>query len=181
MGKGREQIFLQRRYTNGQQVHEKPLNNHQENKGWNLPKRYPISNDKQPLQVSRRGITAIKSNLILTRWMMNKLENNYTTEVLPQKWNFWAPCQVPWLRVLAMGKEAPREFGFEDQWYLITGNPHDWGKQKLHFWRVHTKSHAHKDPGKKKQPHKSMGQTYLLVLEDLLQRPRVLKFTNFAL
>ena len=67
-----------------------------------------------------------------------------------------------------MGRRGPRESGFEGQWGMITGIPQDWGKQKLHSWRVHTGCCAHKDQGKKKRPHKRLGKTQLLVLEGLL-------------
>ena len=47
------------------------------------------------------------------------------------------------------GRRNPRDTVFEGQWGLIAGIPHNWGKQKLHSWRVHTRSHVHQDPGKK--------------------------------
>ena len=54
---------------------------------------------------------------------------------------------------------------------MISGFPQDWGKQKLYSWRVHTKSHVHQDPGEKcSDLTKRLGQTYLLLLEGLLQR-----------
>ena len=111
-----------------------------------------------------------KSNPTPARWVTHKLETNYTTEVPPQDWRSWAPCQASQLGCLAMGRGAPRESGFEGQWGLIAGIPQDWGKQKLHSWRAHSWSSAHKDPGKKQWLHKRLGQTYLLVLEGLLQR-----------
>ena len=47
------------------------------------------------------------------------------------------------------GRRTPRASGFEGQWGLIAGIPQDWGKQKLHSWREHTRSSVHQDPGKK--------------------------------
>ena len=40
---------------------------------------------KKKPQDSRRGTIVIKSNLIPTEWVTNKLEDNYTTEILPQE------------------------------------------------------------------------------------------------
>ena len=39
---------------------------------------------KKPHQDSRRGTNAIKSNPKPIGWVTHSLENNYTTEVLPQ-------------------------------------------------------------------------------------------------
>ena len=125
---------------------------------------------KKPQWDVRRDTVTIKSNPIPATWVTHRLENNYTTEVLPQEWKFWAPHQAPQPGGLAMGGGAPRESGFEGQQDVITGSPQDWGKQKLHSWRVHTRSGVHQDPRKKQWLHKSQGQTYLLVLEGLLQR-----------
>ena len=70
-----------------------------------------------------------------------------------------------------MRGRTPRVFGFEGQWGLISGTQQDWKKKKKkHFWRVHTSSCAHQDPGERQWLHRSLGQTYLLVLEDLLAR-----------
>ena len=49
-------------------------------------KRYPTSKGKEEAtQDSRRGAISIKSNSIPTEWVTHKLEDNYTTEVLPQE------------------------------------------------------------------------------------------------
>ena len=45
-------------------------------------------------QDGRRGAIMTKSNLIPSGWAANKLENNYSTEVLPLLWKVWAPCQA---------------------------------------------------------------------------------------
>ena len=68
---------------------------------------------KKKPQDSRRGTIVIKSNLIPTEWVTNKLEDNYTTEILPQEWKFWAPHQVPQPWGLVTGRGVPRESGFE--------------------------------------------------------------------
>ena len=46
-----------------------------------------------------------------------------------------------------MGGGIPRESYFEGYWDLIAGLQQNWGKERLHFWRAHTKSCAHRDPG----------------------------------
>ena len=108
---------------------------------------HPKTNKKLQ-QDGRRGVITIKSNPIHTGWATHKLEDNYTTEVLPQEWKFWVPHQAPQPGGLTMGRGDPRESGFETQWGLTAGLPQDWGKQKLHSWRAHTRSCAHQDPGK---------------------------------
>ena len=62
---------------------------------------------------------------------------------------FLAPHQAPQPRGLASGGGAPRVFGFEGQQSLIAAAPQDWGKQRLHSWRVHTRFHMHQDLGQK--------------------------------
>ena len=91
----------------------------------------------------------VKSNPMPARWANPKLENNYITEVLPQKWKFWVPCQAPQPGGLAMGGRDPRESSFEGQQGLIAGIPQDWRKHKYHSWRMLTRSCEHQDPGKK--------------------------------
>ena len=49
----------------------------------------------------------------------------------------------------AMGGGIPKETDFEGQRDLIAGLRQDWGKQRLHSWRAHTKQCAHWDPGEK--------------------------------
>ena len=104
--------------------------------------------------------------------MIHKLENNYTTEVLPQEWKFWAPCQASQPESLATGgRRAPRECGFEGQWGLIAAL--SWGNRNTTL-RVHTQGlMCTRNQRKKQWPHKSLGQTYLLVLEGLLQSWKV--------
>ena len=70
-----------------------------------------------------------------------------------------------------MGGRAHRESDFGGQQGLIEGITQDWEKQKLHPWRMCTRTRAHQDPGEKSSdPHKRLGQTYLLVLESLAWR-----------
>ena len=56
-------------------------------KCWNLPKKDTLlpKTKRRPQQDGRRGTTVINTNLIPARWVTHKLENNYTTEVIPQE------------------------------------------------------------------------------------------------
>ena len=85
-------------------------------------KRYLTYKDKQKLQWDgRRNTIKIRSNPINAGWATRKLENNYTSKVHPQVWEFWAPCQAAQPQGLATKGRAPRESGFEGQEDLITG------------------------------------------------------------
>ena len=68
------------------------------------------------------------------------------------------------------GRRRPQRICFWRSADLIAGPPQDWGKQKFCSWRVHTSLVHTRTQGKKQWPHKRLGQTYLLVLEGLLQR-----------
>lgn len=82
---------------------------------------------KKPQQDGRSGAIGIKSTPILTGWTVHKQEDNYITEILPQKWKSRAPCQVPQPGGLTTGGCAPTESSFEDQQGLIAGIPQAWG------------------------------------------------------
>lgn len=104
-----------------------------------------------------------------------QVESTYTMETLPQEWKWWAPNQGLQSKVIARGGGFERtwfwkrESGFESRECLITRNPWDLEKQRLHFWRAHTRSCAHHNPREKMQwPHKRLGHSYPLVLEGLL-------------
>ena len=132
------------------------------------PTKKDILHPKKPQQESMRGIIMIKSNSKPPKWVTHKLEN-FITEVLWKKWNFWAPYQAPQPGGLAMGGGGPRESAFESQWGLITRIPLNVGKQKLHSWRAHKTSCVHQPRGKavtSEEPRPDL----LLVLESLLRR-----------
>ena len=68
----------------------------------------PHPKTKEKLQWdSRRGAITINSNPIAAGWVTHKLENNYTTEVHPLEWRFWAPCQASQLGVWQWEEECP--------------------------------------------------------------------------
>ena len=90
-------------------------------------------------------------------WEIHKLENNYTTEVLPQEWKFWAPDQAPQPGGLAMGRGVPQEF-------------HRTERKKGSTLGGCTQSLMHTSTQQKKQwPCKSLGHTNQLVLLGLLR------------
>ena len=82
-----------------------------------------------------------KINPHTTRRATCKWENDYTAEIIPQKWEFWAPCQASQPRGPARGG-VPGESGFEGQKGLTAGLPQDLGKQKLHSWKIHKVSYV---------------------------------------
>ena len=91
----------------------------------------------------RRGAFAIQSNSVLAGRATGKQENKYITEVLPQEWDFWAPHQAHQPGDLTSVGEDPRASGFEGRRGMSAGAPQDWGKQRLHSWRAHTRFHVH--------------------------------------
>ena len=99
---------------------------------------HPKTKEK-PQWDGRRGAITIKSNPITAGWVTHKLENTYTTEVHPLEWRFWAPCQASQPGGPARRGGIPRESDFEGWRDLITGLRQDWGKQRLHSWKAHTK------------------------------------------
>ena len=99
---------------------------------------HPKTKEK-PQWDGRRGEITVKSNPITAGWVTHRLENIYTTEVHPLEWRFWAPCQASQPGGPATGGGIPRESDFEGYWDLIAGLWQNWGKQRLHSWRAHTK------------------------------------------
>ena len=63
--------------------------------------------------------------------MTQKLENNYTKEVLTLLQKVYDPQQILQPGHPAKGLRTPREFDFEVQWDLITELPQDWGNRLL--------------------------------------------------
>ena len=73
---------------------------------------HPKTKEK-PQWDSRRGAMTIKSNPITAGWVTHKLENNYTTEVHPLEWRFWAAHQTSQPGGRATGGGITRESDFE--------------------------------------------------------------------
>ena len=97
----------------------------------------------------RRAAVTIKSNPILVGWVTHKLEDSNTKEVLLLLQRFWDPCQASQPGYLAKGLRILIETDLECQWNLTIELPQNWGKQRLHSWRVQTKSCVCQDPGER--------------------------------
>ena len=91
------------------QNHNSLLNYHQQEDTGTHQKRYPHPKTKQKLPWDgRRCAITIKSNPITTGWVTHKLENSYTTEVLPLEWRFWAQRQATQPEGPAVGGGIPK-------------------------------------------------------------------------
>ena len=123
---------------------------------------------KKPKWDGKKVTLMIQSNATSTRWVTHKLENNYITEVLLREWGLWAPCQIPQCGCLALGEELPEHLSLKASgtW---SQKLHSWSVW-IHSWRVHSRSCEHSGKGGKQWLHRGLGQTYLLVLEGLLER-----------
>ena len=139
---------------------------------WNWPKKgttYPKA--KKAQQDGRRGKITIKSNPIPDGWVIHKLENNNTKEVLLLLWRFWTPYQASQPGGLTKRLGIPRESDLEGQKDLIKGIPQAWGKHRLPVLEDRNKILCAQRPGGKQQwLHRKLSQNYLLVLEHLLWR-----------
>ena len=125
-------------------------------KGWNLSKKiFYIQRQKQETQWDR-------INPKTPAWAAHKLENNYITEALPQE---SSESHI----MLVSGGGMPRAFDYEIQWGLSTGAPQDWGKQTL-LLESENKFSCALGQGQRQWLHRSLGQTYLLVSKDLLEK-----------
>ena len=78
---------------------------------------------KKPQQDGRRGTITIKSNPIPDGWVIHKLQNNNTKEVLLLLCRFRTPHQAFQPGDLTKGLGIPRESDLEGQQDLITGLP----------------------------------------------------------
>ena len=83
---------------------------------------------EKPQPDRRRGAITVNSTSTPARWATHKLKNNWTAEVLPLLWRFWAPSQASQPEGPAKGPGIPRESDLEGQWDLVTRLPQDWGK-----------------------------------------------------
>ena len=117
---------------------------------WNSKKKKkksaPHPKIKKKLQQGGRRSTIItNSNLIPTRWVNHKLENNNIKEVFPLLWRIWTPhpSSQSWSPA---GEGISRESDSEGQQDLIAWLPQDWGKQRIQSWRAQTKFCVHQDP-----------------------------------
>ena len=131
---------------------------------------YPKTTEK-PQWDGRRGAITIKSNPMVTGWVTHKLENTF----ILQKSTHWNEGSEPHVRFPNLGVWQWEEEFLENQtlkaseiWFQDfdrTGGKRDstLGGHTQSSVRIGTQ-------GKEHWPHKTLNQTYLLVLEGLLQR-----------
>ena len=114
----------------------------------------------------------IYSNPTPPRRLTHTLENNFIAEVLPQEWEFWAPGQSLQLGGLTVGGGAPPPPPPEHLLWR-PADPKRRSSTGLRKAEMPLLEPAHKVSGPKQWLRRSLGQTYLLVLEDLLGRQQV--------
>ena len=71
------------------------------------------------------------------------------------------------------GVGVPGVPDLEGQQDLTVGLLHDWGKQRLHSWRAHTKSCVYQDPGERSSDPQETEPDPPAVLKGLLQKCEV--------
>ena len=148
------------------------LNNHrQEDTGTHRKDTVHPKTKEKPQWDDRRGAITVKSNPITAGWVTHKLENNYTTEVHPLEWRLWAPHQAYQSGGSGNGRKNSQRIrlwrlvGFDcrtSTGLRVTKTPLLEGTHKVVC--------ASGPRGKVQWHHKRLNQTYLLVLEGLLQR-----------
>ena len=133
---------------------------------------HPKTKEKPQWDASRGAIT-IKSNPITAGCVTYTLANTYTTEPHLLEWRFWAPRQASQPGGPATGGGIPRESDFEGSGIWLQDFNRTGGNRDPTLGG-HTQSSVHiGTQGKEQWPHRRLDQTYLLVLEGLLQRRRV--------
>ena len=73
----------------------------------------------------------------------HKLENNYTTEVLPQKWDFWTPCRVPQPRVWLREEEHLEHLSLKASGAWVEELHSTGGNRFSTLGRVHARFYVH--------------------------------------
>ena len=131
----------------------------------------PHPKTKKKLQWDgRRGAITAKSNPITAGWVTHRLENTYTTEVHPLEWS-----SKPHVRLPNLGVRQQEEEFLENQTLKASGI---WvqdfdrtGARRDSTLGGHTQSSVCiGTQGKEQWTQERLNQTYLLVLEGLLQR-----------
>ena len=119
------------------------------------------------------GSDTIKSNPKAAGLVTYKLENTYTTEVHPLEWKFWAPRQASHLGVWQWQEESLENQTLQDGGIWLQSFDRTWGSGDSTLGG-HTQSTVSiRTQGRERWPHGRLKQTYLLVLEGLLQRQEV--------
>ena len=130
---------------------------------------HPKTKEK-PQWDGRGGTITLKSNRITAGWMTHTLENTYTTEVHSLEWRFWAPRQVPNLGIRQWEEELLENQSLKASGIWLQDFDRTGGNRDSTLGG-HTKSSVHIGTQRKEEwPHRRLNQTYLLVLEGLLQR-----------
>ena len=78
----------------------------------------------------------IKSNPIPARRVTHRLENNYTKEVLPLLWWFWAPCQASQPGLQQRDRESLGNLTLKASEIWLQ-DFHRSGRNRFHSWRAH--------------------------------------------
>ena len=129
---------------------------------------HPKTKEK-PQWDGRRGAITTKSNPITAGWVTHKLDNNYTTKVHPLEWRFWAPRQSSQPGGPAMGGGIPENQTLKASRIWLQDFDRT-GENRDSTLEGHKVVCASGPRGKEQWPHRRLNQTYLLVLEGLLQR-----------
>ena len=133
---------------------------------------HPKTKEK-PRWDDRRGTITVKSNRMTAGWVTHKLENTYTTEVHPLEWRFWASRQASQPGVQQWEEESPENQTLKASGIWLQDFDRTGGNRHP-TTGGHTQSSVRiRTQGKEQWPHRRQNQTYLLVLEGLLQRPGV--------
>ena len=139
---------------------------------WNSPEKIPhVQRQRRSCNETVGGAHSIKSNPITAKWVTHKLE-----KIIQQKSTQWSEGSEPQIRLRNLGVWQWEEEFSENQ----TLKPSEiWlqdfdrtGGNRDSTLGGHTQSSVSGPRGKEQWPHRILNQTYLLVLEGLLQRWR---------
>lgn len=98
--------------------------------------------------------------------------NNYIAEILPQEWKFWEASQAAQAGGLTFGEEPPEHLAFNASKTWLYELHWTEGRETLLFEGIH-KVLFPWAPEQNQWLHESLGQTYMLILENLLGRDLV--------
>ena len=130
---------------------------------------HPKTKEK-PQWDGKGGEITVKSNPITAGWVTHRLENTYTTEVHPLEWRIWAPRRLPNLGVWQWEEEYLENQTLKASGISLQDFDRTGGNRDSTLGR-HTQSSVLIGTQWKEQwPQGRLNQTYLLVLEGLLQR-----------
>ena len=105
--------------------------------------------------------------------MTHKLENTYTTEIHPLEWRCWAQRQASQPGGLATGGEFLEKQTLKASRIWLHDFNRTGGKRECTLGGNTQSSVCIGTQGKEQWPHRRLNQTYLLVLEGLMQKQGV--------